>query len=227
MCFIGPGAYAKYTAAPALHSVKVPDRVNDRLAAGAYMQGLAATALVFETCQINPGQRALVHAAAGGVGLWLCQLLARKQVRVIATTSTADKRAMALDHGAEVALAYEKDDIVNRVQDVTHGTGVDVVFDGVGKATLETNLAGLQRKGTLVMHGTASGDPGKDFRISCLTPKNIRFLKQTVMNYLASRDEVDSYAGQVFDALASESVSVRISKEYALQDAGQAHQVSA
>lgn len=226
VCFIGPGAYAEYTAAPALHAFKVPDSISDQTAAGAYMQGLAAISIMSEAYDAKRGDWALVHAAAGGVGLWLCQLLARQGVNVIGTASSEVKQRLALEHGARAVVNYKQDDIVRKVQEVTQGEGVDVVFDGVGRDTLSTDLAVLRRKGTLIMHGTASGDP-KDFKIGWLTPKNIKFLKPTFMNYLATRDEVNRYATELFDALSNNSVTVHISKEYPLQDVHRAHKVSA
>ncbi|CAG7930703.1 unnamed protein product [Penicillium olsonii] len=226
VCYIGPGAYAEYTAVPALHAFKVPDGVSNELAVSAYMQGLAATTTVSEAYQARPGQWALVHAAAGGVGLWLCQLLSRQGVKVIGTASTAEKREIALKHGAEAALDYREDELVKKIEELTHGAGVDVVFDGVGKSTLAIDLAVLGRKGTLVMHGTTSGEP-EDFKVGCLTAKNIKFLKPTFMKYLKTREEVDHYAGQVFEALQNKNVSVHVFKQYPFHEVQKAHQVSA
>lgn len=226
VCYIAGGAYAEYTAAPALRAFKVPDGVSDKVAAAAYMQGLAATTLVSEAYDAGPGKWALVHAAAGGVGLWLCQLLRMQGVNVVGTASTEAKRDVARVHGgANVVLDYRDDDLVTRVKEVTGGEGVDIVFDGVGKATLDTSLAVLRRCGTLVMHGTASGEPDA-FKVGLLTPKNIRLLKPTFMNYLVTRGEVERYARQVFEAITAESVSVYISRVYSLADIKQAHTVS-
>lgn len=226
MCYIAGGAYAEYTAAPALHAFKVPDGLSDEVAAAAYMQGLAATTLVCEAFEAVPGRWALVHAAAGGVGLWLCQLLRLQGVNVVATASTEEKRQIAKVHGgADLVLGYGDDDLVKRIREVTGGGGVDIVFDGVGKATLDSSLAVLRRAGTLVMHGTASGEP-ESFKVGLLTPKNIKLLKPTFMNYLVTRGEVEQYARRVFEAITTDSVSVYVSGVYSLADIQKAHAVS-
>jgi NADPH2:quinone reductase len=130
---------------------------------------------------------------------------------------------LKLGHAKDV-LSYKQEDLVRAVEDVTQGHGVDVVFDGIGKATLDIDLAVLRRKGTLVMHGTASGVP-ENFKIGCLTPKNIKFLKPTFMNYLSTREEVISYSSQIFEALEKSLISVHIHKEYPLAEVQKAHQV--
>lgn len=221
--FIGPKAYAEYTAVNALHVYKVPAGIPDNVAVSSVMQGLAALTLTKEACNVEKGQWALVHAAAGGVGQWLCQLLSRRGVHVIGTASTDKKRDIARISGAAHVLDYNDPGIVSKIQELTGGLGVDVIFDGVGNSTFNLDLATVRRKGTVVIFGTPSSTP--EVQLSQLTPKNLRLLKPTFMSYIITRSEFEYYMKQLFELLATKSIQVRIYKEYELKDAVQAQKV--
>jgi NADPH2:quinone reductase len=156
--WMGTGGYAEYTAAPALHTYKLPDGLEPKLALAAFLQGLTAISLIREAHPVKAGEYVLVHAAAGGVGLLLCQMLKEVGARVIATASSQEKLDLAKKNGAEFLINYsENKDVVSKVLEITEGRGVDVVYDGVGKTTFEDDLQLVKRKGSLVSFGNASG----------------------------------------------------------------------
>lgn len=152
----GP-TYAEYTVTPAARAVRIPDGVDEKKACAALLQGITAITLVRETHPVKKGDWVLVHAAAGGVGLLLVQILRAIGAHVIATASTDAKRKLAKDNGAEVTIGYGDKEVKDTVEKYTDGKGVAAVFDGVGKATFETSLAVVARKGTLASFGNASG----------------------------------------------------------------------
>jgi len=152
------GGYAEYTAAPALHTYKLPEGLEPKLALAAFLQGLTAISLIREAHPVKAGEYVLVHAAAGGVGLLLCQMLKEIGAHVIATASTIEKLDLAKKNGAEFLINYsENKDVVSKVLEITEGRGVDVVYDGVGKTTFEDDLQLVKRKGSLISFGNASG----------------------------------------------------------------------
>ena len=160
VAYMGESAYAEYTAAPAAYTVPLPDSIDTKTAAASLLQALTAVTLIRDAYAVQKGDWILVTAAAGGVGLWLCQLLSAVGARVIATASTPEKRALARENGAEVLLEYHEEDrklFVDKVLDITAGQGVHAVFDSVGKATFDSTLAVVRRKGTMVSFGNASG----------------------------------------------------------------------
>jgi NADPH2:quinone reductase len=156
---MGQYAYAEYTPVAANWVLQLPSTISPKTAAAAILQGLTALTLIREAYEVKKGDWILVHAAAGGVGLWLCQLLKAVGARTIATASTPEKRELALNHGAEVALEYldNGEKFIKKVLEVTGGAGVAAAFDGVGKSTFDASLACLARKGTLASFGNASG----------------------------------------------------------------------
>lgn len=155
--FLHTYAYAEYTAAPAHHAAKIPDGVSAADAAAALLQGVTALTLIREAHKVEKGDWVLVHAAAGGVGLWLCQLLRAVGARTIGTTSTREKGELARKNGAETIIDYSKEDVKSKVMEITGGQGVVAVFDGVGKATFDVSLDCVARKGSMVSFGNASG----------------------------------------------------------------------
>jgi NADPH2:quinone reductase len=156
--WMSTGGYAEYTAAPALHTYKLPENLDPKLAIAGLLQGLTAVSLVREAHAVKKGEYVLVHAAAGGVGLLLCQMLKTVGARVIATASTQEKLDLAKQNGAEFLINYsEEKDLVGKVKEIAEGEGVHVVFDGVGKDTFEDDLQLVRRKGSLVTFGNASG----------------------------------------------------------------------
>lgn len=153
-------AYAEYVAVPTTYTVPLPDSISAKVAAASLLQALTAVTLIREAYPVQKGDWILVTAAAGGVGLWLCQLLKAVGARVIATASTEEKRNLAKENGAEVLLEYHEDDrgvFVKKVLEITGGEGVHAVFDSVGKATFDSSLAVVRRKGTMCSFGNASG----------------------------------------------------------------------
>lgn len=155
--YMGTGAYAEYTALATTHVAKVPAAIKSDVAAAAALQGLTALTLIREAHLVKKGDWVLVHAAAGGVGLWLCQLLRAVGAHTIGTASTEAKIQLAKENGAEVLINYSKEDVVEKVKEVTNGQGVVAVFDGVGKSTFDISLESLARKGSMVSFGNASG----------------------------------------------------------------------
>lgn len=157
---MGPAAYAEYTPVTANYMIPIPDSISTKVAAASLLQALTAVTLIREAYPVQKGDWVLVTAAAGGVGLWLCQLLKAVGAHTIATASTAEKRELARRNGAEVLLEYHEEDrekFVKKVLEVTGGEGVHAVFDSVGKATFDSCLAVVRRKGTMVSFGNASG----------------------------------------------------------------------
>jgi len=164
----------------------------------------------------------LVHAAAGGVGLWLCQLLHAVGARVIGTASTEAKIELAKANGAEFMINYSHESVVERVNEITGGAGVAVVFDGVGASTFEDDLKLLARKGTLVSFGSASGAV-PPFAISRLSAKNLKVLRPTMFNYIYTREEFEKYGNELLGFIAEDMVKVQIHEIYPLQEVARAH----
>ena len=154
---MGTSGYAEYTATPSEKAIKIPPQISPADACAALLQGLTAITLVEEAHKVEKGDWVLVHAAAGGVGLWLCQVLRAKGARTIATASSEEKRTLAKEHGAEVVVGYDKAEVLDAVKKYTGGAGVRAAFDGVGKATFDLSLEAVGRKGTMVSFGNASG----------------------------------------------------------------------
>ena len=154
---MGSSGYAEYTAAPAAKTIKIPDSISSLDACAAILQGLTALTLTEEAYKVEKGDWVLVLAASGGVGGWLCQILRAKGARTIATVGSEGKVAVAKESGSEVVLVEGKDNVLEKVKELTGGAGVAAVFDGVGKDTFDRSLECLARKGTLASFGNASG----------------------------------------------------------------------
>ncbi|KAK8161068.1 hypothetical protein BKA80DRAFT_276642 [Phyllosticta citrichinensis] len=225
--YMGTSAYAEYTAVPPTHVHKLPPSISPATGAAAILQGLTALTLIRDAHPVQRGDWVLVHAAAGGVGLWLCQLLAAVGARTVATASSEAKLELARAAGAEVLVNYAgaegQDAVVRKVKDVTGGKGVVAVFDGVGKATFDASLEALARKGSMVSFGNASGAV-PPFTIARLSAKNIKLLRPTLFNYIATRDEAEHYAQELWAFIEQNKLDVRIHETYPLQDVARAHQ---
>ncbi|KAI9679342.1 MAG: NADPH:quinone reductase [Caeruleum heppii] len=219
---LATSTYAKYTAAPADRALKIPADIPRSHAAAALIQGLTALTLVRESYAVQQGDWILVHAAAGGVGLWLCQILRAIGARTIGTASTEEKMTLAEKNGAGWMVDYSKEDFVGKVKEITGGEGVKAVFDGVGKSTFEGDLEVLARKGTLVSFGNASGAV-PPVTISKLSAKNVKLLRPTLYNYLATREEFEHYTDELFGFMVRDKMDVRIHEIYPLKDAARAH----
>ncbi|KFY48978.1 hypothetical protein V495_00856, partial [Pseudogymnoascus sp. VKM F-4514 (FW-929)] len=215
--FVSGGAYAEYVAVPARTSFKLPSGIEDGLGAASLLQGLTALTLIREAHPVKKGETILVHAAAGGVGLWLCQLLRAVGAKVIATASTSEKLQLAKENGADELVNYKTSDFVAEVSRITNGAGVAAVFDGVGAATFEGSFASVARKGSLVSFGNASG-PVPPFTIARLGAKNLKVLRPRLGAYVETREEFETYAKELFGFIADGKVGVKIHARYKLEE---------
>ena len=220
------GGYAAYTAVPAQKVVKIPDGIKDEDAVGAFLMGMTAYSLVEESHAVQKGDWALVHAAAGGVGLLMCQILSKLGVNMIGTAGGEAKCKLAKENGATHVIDYKATSgpsWLEQVKTLTDGKGVDVVYDSVGKDTWEGSLEAVKRKGSVVFFGNASG-PVPPVPLPKLTAKNSKMCRPTLMNYTNTREELEHYANTVFKALQDGSLKVRQHQVYPLKDAQQAHE---
>jgi NADPH:quinone reductase len=217
------GSYAEYVAASADSLVPVPATVTDQQAAAAMMHGLTAHYLVNDAHKLKAGETALVHAAAGGVGLLLVQMARMIGARVIGTASSQEKADLARSAGADEVIVFTQQDFDPEVKRLTGGKGVDVVYDGVGKATFEKNLNVMRLRGMLVLYGMSSGpvppvDPAK------LSEKGSLYMARTTLaHFTATREELLARSGALFEMIANGKLKLLIAKTYSLAEAAQAH----
>ncbi|CAN9197300.1 nad-binding protein [Alternaria burnsii] len=220
VAYMGQLAYAEYTAAPANYTIPLPDSISTKTAAASLLQALTAVTLIRDAYEVKKGDWILVTAAAGGVGLWLCQLLKAVGARVIATASTEEKRNLAKQNGAEVLLEYHEEDrdvFVKKVLEVTGGEGVHAVFDSVGKSTFDSSLAVVRRKGTMCSFGNASG-PVEGFALARLSAKNVKLIRPTLFNYIATREELQAAANELWKFIEKDGLNVKIHDVYPLSE---------
>jgi NADPH:quinone reductase len=218
----GQGSYAEYVLVDAAMAVPVPDDVPDETAAAVLMQGVSAQYLATDTYRVRPGDTVLVHAAAGGVGQLLTQVVKLRGGRVIGTVSTEQKAEIARAAGADDVLRY--DEVPARVKQLTGGEGVAAVYDGVGGATFEGSLASLRPRGVLVVYGAASG-PTPPLEIPRLQAGGSLYVtRPTVVHYTATREELRARTDELFGWVASGQLRVSIGGRYPLADATRAHQ---
>ena len=217
------GAYAEYAAVPAQRLVKLPDHVDARTAAAAMLQGMTAHYLVTSTYTLKDGDTALVHAAAGGVGLLLIQMAKRIGARVIGTVSTEEKAALARAAGADEVVIYTEVDFQEEVKRITGGKGVQVVYDSVGNTTFMKSLDSLAPRGLLALFGQSSG-PVPAFDPALLAQKGSLFLtRPTLAHYSATREELAWRAGEVLAWASAGELKLRIEKTFPLAEAARAH----
>ena len=217
------GGYAQYALAPAERLVPVPDQVSSRQAAAVLLQGMTAHYLAYATYRLAPGDTCLVHAAAGGLGLLLCQIASRIGARVIGTVSNEEKAALARQAGAHEVILYTRSDFVEDVRRLTGGAGVQVVYDSVGRTTFLKGLDCLARRGMMVLCGQSSG-PVEPFDPQLLNAKGSLFLtRPTLGHYTATREELLARAGDVLRWVADGSLDVRIGGDFPLARAADAH----
>ncbi len=218
-----PGSYASGLIAPIASIVRVPDAVPDDVAAAAMLQGMTAHYLVHGTRDTQPGDTALVHAAAGGAGLLLVQLLKAAGATVFGTCSTEEKEALARGAGADHVIRYTERDFAPEVRQLTQGRGVDVVYDSVGKDTFEGSLACLRPRGLLVLFGQSSGAV-PPFDLGRLNGMGSLFVtRPSLAHYTQTREELEMRAAVVLDAIAEHRLDIRIGAEFPLADAADAH----
>jgi len=216
------GAYAAARVLPAQWAVRLPEAMDDRLAATVLLKGLTAAMLVRRVYPIRPGLTVLVHAAAGGVGRLLCQWAAALGANVIGTAGTAAKRDRALAAGCAHAILYREVDFVAEVMRITAGRGVDVAYDGLGKDTFHGSLEALATCGHLVNFGQASG-PVAPLAMPRLAAKSASVTRPIVFHYTAEPGTLRDLTGEVFAAFAAGTLSVEPGQAFPLAEAGRAH----
>lgn len=217
------GAYAEYAAVPADRLVKVPEGITDQQAAAAMLQGMTAHYLIYSSYPLKKGETALVHAAAGGVGLLLVQMAKNLGAQVIATVGSEEKAKLARDAGADHTILYNVQDFEEETKKITGGKGVHVVYDGVGKTTFDKGLNVLRPRGYMVLFGGASG-PVAAFDPLKLTQKGSLFLtRPSLAHYIVSREELEQRATDILGMIASGKLKLRIEHIYKLAEAQQAH----
>jgi NADPH2:quinone reductase len=218
-----PGAYAELAVVPSWKIVPVPDAVELSSAAAVMLQGLTAEYLCESTFPVKAGDKALVHAGAGGVGLLLIQMLKRKGAQVFTTVSTEEKARTAQNAGADLVIRYTKDDFVSAVRAATQDKGVNVVYDSVGKTTFEGSLSVLRPRGMLVLFGQSSGKvPPVDPLV--LQDKGSLFLtRPSLGHYVADKEELLARANKLFSWVGNGELQVRIDHVYPLTDVAEAH----
>jgi NADPH2:quinone reductase len=215
--------YTSVAAVPADRVVPVPEGVPTEQAAAVLLQGMTAHYLCESTYPVSAGDDVLVHAAAGGTGLLLTQMVARKGGRVFATVSTEEKEALARAAGAAEVVRYDREDVADRVRELTGGRGVAVVYDGVGRSTFDASLASLRTRGMLVLFGASSGPVPPVDPIRLMGGSHF-LTRPTLAHHAAEREELVRRAGDVFAQVADGSLDVRIGARYGLDEAPRAHE---
>jgi NADPH2:quinone reductase len=202
--------------------IRLPDWLDDETAAAVMLKGLTANYLLRGAYPVQAGETILVHAAAGGVGLIMCQWARHLGATVIGTVSTDDKAALAREHGCDHPIVYTREDVVARVRAIAP-EGLPAVYDGVGGSTIELSLRCLKRRGLLVSYGTAGGPiPPLDlFRLNRMG--SLYVTSAGLADYINDRDELLMRAGELFEALRSGAIKVRIEQRYPLEDVVRAH----
>ncbi len=217
------GSYAECAIVPAEKLVLIPDGIDTQQAAAVMLQGMTAHYLSHSTYPIQPGDTALIHAAAGGVGQLLVQLAKKRGAHVLATVSTEEKARLAREAGADRVILYTEVDFEEEVQRLTRGAGVDVVYDSVGKATFEKGLDCLRPRGYMVLFGQ-SGEPVPPVSPGTLLGKGSLYLTRPGLgNYIAERQELLQRAEDLFQWMAAGELKVRIDQQYPLAEADEAH----
>lgn len=218
-----PGAYAEAVAAPPDVLVRIPDGVDTEIAAAVMVQGITAHYLLNSTCELDPGDWCVVHAAAGGVGLLLTQMARAQSLRVLGTVSTPEKAEKATAAGAEVTVVHAERDFSQVAREVTDGRGVRAVFDGIGKTTFERSLDSLAPRGHMVLYGQASGVvPPMDPRR--LARGSLFLTRPGIADYTATREEMLWRAEDVLGAVAAGTLDVHVHDRYRLAEARRAHE---
>jgi NADPH2:quinone reductase len=216
------GAYAEARNLAVDRLVKLPDGIDARLAAAILLKGMTARYLVRRVFRVERGSTVLVHAAAGGVGSILCQWAKHLGATVLGTVSTEEKAARARADGCDHPILYTQEDFVARVGEITRGTGVDVVYDSVGKDTFLRSLACLAPMGTLALYGQSSGSVAP-LDVSLLAKKSLFLTRPGLPDYTAKREDLLASARELFDVVLGGAVRVHVDREYRLEDVQQAH----
>jgi NADPH2:quinone reductase len=217
------GSYAEYHAVPAVQAVKIPDNVDDATAAACMLQGATAHYLTHSTFPLKRGQTTLIHAAAGGTGRLLVQIASMIGARVIGTVGSEEKARLAKADGASDTILYNQHDFVAEVKRITDGKGVDVIYDGVGQATLHKGFDCLKTRGMMVAFGQSSG-PAAPIDMLMLSQKGSLYAtRPTLFNYISSREDLEWRVSDLFRWIGEGKLKINIDKAYPLADAAQAH----
>ena len=219
----GPvGAYAEQRLIPADRLVKLPEALSFEQGAAMMLQGMTAQYLLRRTYRVQPGDTILIHAAAGGVGLIVCQWAKALGARVIGTVGSDEKAALARAHGCDHPIVYTRENFVERVREITQGEGVPVVYDSIGRDTYMDSLACLRPLGLLALFGQASG-PVPPFDLGLLAKMGALFItRPTLFVYTAKRSDLLQSAGELFEIVMSGKVRIEVNQRYALEDAAKA-----
>lgn len=216
------GAYAERRLVPAGQLVRLPKGVADKVAAAIMLKGMTAQYLLKETAPVRAGDTVLVHAAAGGVGLILCQWAKHLGCTVIGTVGSDAKAALARAHGCDHPVVYSREDFVARVREITGGRGARVIYDSVGRDTFLQSLDALAMTGRLVSFGQSSG-PVEPISLGILSAKSASVSRPVLFHYTATRADLLRIAGDLLEAVAQGAVRIEAPREYALRDAAEAH----
>lgn len=220
---VPPGAYAEMRCIPAHRLVKLPAQISTRDAAGMMLQGMTARYLLRGCYNVDADSTILIHAAAGGVGSILCQWANHIGATTIGTVGSREKAALAKENGCTHTILYREEDFEAAVKDITHGRGVNAVYDSVGKSTFLKSLNCLRPLGTMVTFGQSSG-PVEPLDTALLAAKGSLFLtRPSLMQYTAEREDLLAHAQDLFAVVTSGAVKIEVRQEYALKDAAQAH----
>ncbi len=217
------GAYSEARLMPAAKAVKLPDGIEDAQAAAMMLQGMTSEYLLRRCYPVQKGQTILFHAAAGGVGLIVCQWAKHLGATVIGTVSSDEKAELAKAHGCDHTIIYTRENFVDRVKELTDGKGLPVVYDGVGKTTFMDSLDCLEPRGMMVSFGQSSGaaDP---LNAGILSQKGSLYLtRPTLMTYTAKREDLVASSGALFDVVQKGAVKIEVNQIFALKDAADAH----
>ncbi|MES2119667.1 MAG: quinone oxidoreductase [Pseudomonadota bacterium] len=224
VAYAGPlGGYAQMRLIDADRVVKLPKSISSEQAAGMMLQGMTAQMLLRSVFPVQEGDTILIHAAAGGVGLILCQWAAALGATVIGTVGTEEKAELAREHGCAHPIVYSKQDFVAEVQRITNGEKLPVVYDSVGRDTFLKSLDCLKTRGLMVSFGNASGPP-EPIALGVLAQKGSLYLtRPTLFHYIASREQLEQSARELFDLVTGDKVKIEVKQRFALKDAAEAH----
>lgn len=219
-----PGAYAEAHVVEENRAVRVPETIPLETAAGVMLKGMTAEYLVRRTFPVKAGDVILVHAAAGGVGLILCQWAKAIGATVIGTVGSEAKAALARSHGCDQVILYDREDVAERVRAITGGKGVAVAYDSVGASTFESSLASLARRGTLVLFGNASGPVPPFDPLKLSRGGSLYVTRPTLFDHVSTVEELDDSAAALFGMISSGKVKIEIGQTWPLEKIREAHE---
>jgi NADPH2:quinone reductase len=220
-----PGTYAEFAIAPAWRLVPLPPSIDDTTAAAVMLQGMTVHYLTHSTYPLKRGETALIHAAAGGLGLLLVQAAKRLGARVLGTVSTEEKARLAREAGADEVILYTREDFEEAVRRLTGGRGVDIVYDSVGKDTAEKSINCVRPRGFVVLFGNSSGRPPLVDPLTLMSRGSLFLTRPTLPHYTQTREEVRWRAGDLFRWIAAGELTVRIAQTFPLARAADAHRL--